>query len=96
MKRKRYLDSTMTEKKRAPRRYVVCVKNKGYRASLERNKIYAALPDPDAEAKGDIRVIDESGADYLFPADYFEAIEVPSRGFPSQGFELARRRQTRE
>ena len=67
----------MSEKKKAARRYVVCVKNKGYRASLERNKIYVVLPDPEAEAEGDVRVIDESGEDYLFPADYFVAIEVP-------------------
>jgi hypothetical protein len=55
----------------------VCVKNEGYRASLERNKIYAVRPDPEAEAEGDIRVIDESGEDYLFPAEYFVAIQVP-------------------
>lgn len=67
----------MSENKRAARRYLVCVKNKGYGASLERNKIYVALPDPEAEAEGDVRVIDESGEDYLFPAAYFVAIEVP-------------------
>ena len=67
----------MSDKKKAARRYVVCVNNKGYRASLERNKIYVVLPDPGAEVEGDIRVIDESGEDYLFPADYFVAIEVP-------------------
>jgi hypothetical protein len=64
-------------KRKARRRYVVCIKNKGYRASLERNKIYAVLRDPEAEAGGDIRVIDESAEDYLFPAGYFVAIEVP-------------------
>ena len=65
----------MSEKRKAARRYVVCVKNKGYRASLERNKIYVVLPDPEAE--GDLRVVDESGKDYLFPAAYFVAIDVP-------------------
>jgi hypothetical protein len=49
-------------------RFVVCVNNDGYQASLERNKIYVALPDPDAESAGDLRVIDESGEDYLFAA----------------------------
>jgi hypothetical protein len=57
---------------------VVCVNNDGYGASLERNKIYVALPDPDAEATGDIRVIDESGEDYLFAAKRFVAIELPA------------------
>jgi len=55
----------------------VCVRNDGYEASLERNKIYTVLRDDDAERDGDIRVIDESGEDYLFSADRFVAIEVP-------------------
>ena len=57
--------------------FVVCVNNGGYRASLERNKIYLALPDPEAESAGAIRVIDESGEDYLFSARRFVAVEVP-------------------
>jgi hypothetical protein len=56
---------------------VVCIRNDGYEASLERNKIYAVIPDDDAERDGDLRVIDESGEDYLFSADRFVAIEVP-------------------
>ena len=60
------------------RRFAVCVQNKGYEASLERNKIYAVLRDDDAERDGDLRVIDESGEDYLFSADRFVAIEVPA------------------
>jgi hypothetical protein len=60
------------------RRFAVCVQNKGYEASLERNKIYTVLPDEDAERDGDLRVIDESGEDYLFSADRFVAIEVPA------------------
>jgi hypothetical protein len=62
----------------AGRRFAVCVRNEGYEASLERNKIYAVLPDEDAERDGDLRVVDESGEDYLFSADRFVAIEVPS------------------
>jgi hypothetical protein len=58
-------------------RFVVCVNNQGYQASLERNKIYIALPDPEAESDGDLRVIDESGEDYLFSADRFVAVELP-------------------
>ena len=45
---------------------------------LERNKIYAVLPDDEAERDGDLRVVDESGEDYLFSADRFVAIEVPA------------------
>jgi hypothetical protein len=56
----------------------VCVRNDGYEASLERNKIYAVLADEQAEHDGDLRVIDESGEDYLFAADRFVAIEVPA------------------
>ena len=62
----------------AGRRFAVCVDNGGYEASLERNKIYVVLPDKDAERVGDIRVVDESGEDYLFSADRFVAIDVPA------------------
>ena len=62
----------------AERQFAVCVNNAGYEASLERNKIYVILPDTDAEGDGDIRVVDESGEDYLFAADRFVAIEVPA------------------
>jgi hypothetical protein len=60
------------------RRFAVCVDSDGYEASLERNKIYIVLPDKDAEEEGDLRVLDESGEDYLFSADRFVAIEVPA------------------
>jgi hypothetical protein len=60
------------------RRFAVCVRNDGYEASLERNKIYAVVPDDEAQRDGDLRVIDESGEDYLFSADRFVAIEVPA------------------
>lgn len=58
--------------------FAVCVRNEGYEASLERNKIYVVLPDDEAERDGDVRVVDESGGDYLFAADRFVAIEVPT------------------
>ena len=67
----------MAVKKRIARRFAVCVRNEGYEAALERNKIYVALPDEDAERAGDIRVIDESGEDYLYTAKRFVAIELP-------------------
>ena len=62
----------------AERRFAVCVRNVGYEASLERNKLYVVLPDPTAERHGQVRVIDESGEDYLFAADRFVAIDVPA------------------
>ena len=60
------------------RNFAVCVRNDGFEASLERNKIYAVLRDEDAERDGDLRIVDESGEDYLFSADRFVAIEVPA------------------
>ena len=60
------------------RQFAVCVDNDGYEASLERNKIYVVLPDKNAENDGDLRVVDESGEDYLFSSDRFVAIDVPA------------------
>ena len=59
-------------------RFAVCLSNADYPASLELHKIYRVLPNEDAALDGDIRVIDESGEDYLYPADYFALIELPS------------------
>ncbi len=70
--------STRTRKTAAGRQFAVCVDNGGYEASLERNKIYVVLADKAAERDGDLRVIDESGEDYLFSADRFVAIDVPA------------------
>jgi len=57
--------------------YVLCIRNKEYPASLEARKIYQCVPDPEAEAHGQIRVIDESGEDYLYPRELFFPIEIP-------------------
>ena len=59
------------------RSYVVCVEYAGYPASLELRKIYQRVPDARAEKDGLVRVIDESGEDYLYPARFFASIEVP-------------------
>ena len=61
----------------ASQQFVICVRNDGHPASLEVRKIYRALPDPLASAKGFVRVIDESGEDYLYPAQNFIAVELP-------------------
>jgi hypothetical protein len=67
----------MRKQKKKEKGFVVCVKNRGYKASLELNKIYALIPDPDAQQDGDVRVIDESGEDYLYPANWFVKIQIP-------------------
>jgi hypothetical protein len=56
---------------------VVCVDNDGYAASLEKRKIYVALRDAAAEKHDMLRIIDESGEDYLFPKAFFRAIALP-------------------
>lgn len=66
----------MQEQKLTPL-FAVCINNSGYPASLELHKIYRVLPDDDSATDGDIRVIDESGEDYLYPADYFVLVELP-------------------
>jgi len=58
-------------------RFAVCVDNSEYPASLEVHKIYRVVPDEDAEREGDLRIIDESGEDYLYPSRYFLPIELP-------------------
>jgi hypothetical protein len=56
---------------------VVCVNNEGYPASLEKRKIYLARRDPAADKHGLIRVVDESGEDYLYPKTFFRSIALP-------------------
>ncbi len=63
--------------KRTEPRFVVCVKNKGYAASLELRKLYQVVPDGLAAKLHQIRVIDESGEDYLYPEEYFVAVQLP-------------------
>ncbi len=55
----------------------VCINNDGYLASLEKRKIYVALRDAQAEGHGLVRIIDESGDDYLYPKTLFRAIALP-------------------
>ena len=58
-------------------RFAVCVKNTGYPVSLELRKVYAVLDDPDAEQDGMIRIVDESGEDYLYDSARFVVVSVP-------------------
>ncbi len=57
--------------------HVVCVWNEGCRASLVVRRIYKVVPDPEAAKRRLLRVVDESGEDYLYPRKLFVAIEVP-------------------
>ncbi len=59
------------------RQLVVCINNEGYPAALEKRKIYVLLRDPAAEKRGLLRIIDESGDDYLYPKPYFRSIALP-------------------
>ena len=61
-----------------PIHFAVCVRNTGNEASLELRKLYQVLPDPDANADGMLRVIDESGEGYLFPASFFVLAPLPA------------------
>ena len=58
-------------------RYALCIDNGGYPESLDVRKVYVVLPDERAAANNYIRVIDETGEDYLYPAKYFVMVEVP-------------------
>jgi hypothetical protein len=62
----------------AKRQLVICVDNTGYEASLERRKIYEAISDAASAKRGMIRVIDESGEDYLYPESMFVAASLPA------------------
>ena len=57
--------------------FAICIDNTGYPASLERHKLYRVLADDDAAVDGDLRIIDESGEDYLYPAGYFVLLDLP-------------------
>ncbi len=67
----------MSKKKHATTRYLLCVRNDDYPASLEVCKVYRMVADAAAATRHFVRVIDESGDDYLYPESYFVPIEVP-------------------
>ena len=67
----------MNPQKKEALQFAVCINNSEYPASLELHKIYRVLSDEDAATDGDLRVIDESGEDYLYPADWFVEMELP-------------------
>lgn len=66
----------MNSPKRSKARFAICVNNDEYPASLELHKVYRVLPDREAERDGDLRVVDESGEDYLYLAEHFVLVDL--------------------
>jgi hypothetical protein len=64
-------------RKKESARFAICVNNDGYPASLELRKVYRIVPDHVAATRHFVRVVDESGEDYLYPEDFFVPIDVP-------------------
>jgi hypothetical protein len=58
-------------------KYAVCISNEGYTVSLMVLRIYRLLPDDEARKHGMVRVVDESGEDYLYPAGMFTPVDLP-------------------
>lgn len=69
----------MKKAKTVSQRFVICIDNSGYPASLELHKVYQVLPDERAAEDDYLRVIDESGEDYLYSADRFVTVELPRK-----------------
>ena len=64
-------------KPRSARTYALCVRNDGYPASLLVRRLYERVPDRNAAGRGLLRIVDESGEDYLYPAEYFVPVQLP-------------------
>jgi len=60
-------------------KFVICLRNTGYKASLEPRKLYQLVPDPSAEKHGQLRIVDESGEDYLYPMSFFLSVPLPAQ-----------------
>ena len=67
----------MKKKSKANGKLLVCVENKGYPVALEKRKLYVSVSDPIASRHGQVRVIDESGSDYLYPKSFFLPVTLP-------------------
>jgi len=57
-------------------KFLLCVDNEGYEASLEARKLYEKIPDKEAECHNQVRIIDESGEDYLYPLRFFAPVRL--------------------
>ena len=67
----------MTQRDSVNVELAICLRNESYEVSLERRKLYRVLQDADATSHGQLRVIDESGEDYLYPERYFIPVQLP-------------------
>ncbi len=67
----------MTSRRTKTKEFAVCIRNAGFAASLEVRKLYPVVADRDAEANDLIRVVDESGEDYVYPARLFQRLALP-------------------
>jgi len=72
-------------------RFAICVDNSEYPVSLDLHKLFRVIPDEDAKKDGDLRIIDESGEDYLYPAEYFLLVGIPRGAAQSLNKSFARR-----
>ena len=66
----------MRRVRKGSRRFALCIESGEYPASLERLKLYELVPDADAEAHEQLRIVDESGEDYLYPSRYFKLVTL--------------------
>lgn len=57
-------------------KFLLCIDNEGYEASLEIRKLYETIPDKEAERHHQVRIIDESGEDYLYPSKFFVPVRL--------------------
>ena len=71
--------------KRTEPQFVVCVRNKDYPGSLELRKLYRLIADAEAAKHQQLRVVDESGEDYLYPEEYFVPVTLPQAAERSDG-----------
>ena len=83
----------MTAPKAFTSKYVFCVDSTEYPVALELHKVYRVLPDKDVLQDGDLRIIDESGEDYLYPARYFLPVDLPRNVVRAMNKAFTRRAQ---
>lgn len=72
--------SSARSKRPASGKYMMCIDNEGYQASLEFAKVYRILPTGGSVPRDWLRVVDESGEDYVYPASRFVPVELPAKG----------------
>lgn len=59
-------------------KFLFCIDNSSYEVSLEIRKLYEKIPDKEAEELKQVRIIDESGEDYLYPSEFFASVKIPA------------------